>query len=486
MADLFRRYVPVPTLLQFHQDRDKYMYRFTRGVPASGKTVGCIEEILLWAIAQEPFEGVRRTRFAVVRATYPSLKSTTLRTWDYWIPGELFPVKQSVPFECKIKFTLPDATRVECEVLFLAVETEDDVKKLKSFELTGGYVNEVFEVSRSVVTTLFERTGRYPPKEQGGPTRRGVWGDTNSPSERHWYAKDELNPPKNWKFYVQPAPLIRQRNDEGETIGWERNPEAENIDNLAGGYRYYEDQVPGLKEDQLRVNIENKFGAIYAGRPVYDKEWSDDMVVPGGLHLNPGEKILIGIDTSGLNPAAVIGQTGMGSLALLDEILALDTPFEQFLTEALLPLLRVRYAGYAVLAIVDPSNPRDARTGFTPLQQLVLKGIPAVVAPTNNPKLRLDAVKHFMTRRQGLLVDPRCTLLREGFAGGYYYPQVKNSDGVFKEEPAKNDLAHLQEGLQYLALHLRRGDLAKGDPASDPIASRFRRGALRPAGYRVA
>ena len=467
---LLKNYIPEKTALQFHNDRDNFKFRFVRGVPGSGKSVMCMMEPLLWGIDQPPcFDKVRRTRFAIIRATYPALKTTTIKTFENWYPRELWPVKQSIPYNCRVNFGLNDGTEVDIEFIFLAVETAEDISKLKSLELTGAFLNEAFQLDRTVVQAAFERTGRYPSANLGAPCkRRGIWADTNSPRDSHWWAEDEAKPPQGWKFYIQPAPLIRRRDSEKRTIGWDNNPEAENIVNLGGGnyeqgYAYYRDQIPGMSEDQLRVNIENKFGSLFTGVPVYEKEWDDRMIAGGPIDINKGAEVLIGIDTSGLNPAATFAQPVGGVLTVTDEILALGAPFDTFVNDLLIPLIRRRYTGMDITAIVDPSNPRNAKTGTTAQQDLLANQIRTVVAPTNNPVFRTNAVKHFLQKRTGFVIDPGCRWLVDGFKGGYSYSTIKGTQGAVKTTPDKNDYSHPHDSLQYLCLHLRRAALGEAN-----------------------
>lgn len=463
---LERKYIPEATALQFHNDRDKYLYRFVRGVPGSGKSVMCLMEPLLWGIDQPPSnDNIRRTRFAIIRATYPALKTTTVKSFENWYPRNLWPVKQSVPYSCRVNFGMPDGTEVDIEFVFLAVETKEDIDKLKSLELTGAFINEAFQVDREVIQAAFERTGRYPSANLGAACkRRGVWADTNSPNSDHWWAKDEANPPEGWKFYIQPAPLIRRRDNEGRTLGWDPNPLAENIVNLGGGnlekgYDYYRQQIPGMREDQLRVNIENKFGSLFTGVPVYQREWDDSMVAGGPIDVARGHEVIIGIDTSGLNPAAVFMQLVNGTLVVLDEIVALDTPFEEFINDLLVPQIGYRYARNNLIAVVDPSNPKNAKTGTTAQQDLMGKQIVTVTAPSNNPVFRVNAVKYFLQRRNGIVIDPRARILIDGFKGGYSYGEIRGSKGQTRTTPDKNDFAHPHDGLQYGCLYLRRASL---------------------------
>ncbi len=91
--------------------------RVILGPFGSGKSVTCCVEIMRRAREQAPSpDRVRRTRWAVVRNTYPDLKNTTVKTWrDWW--GDAFGVFSRVaPFVHHMKFPLDDGTHVDCEV----------------------------------------------------------------------------------------------------------------------------------------------------------------------------------------------------------------------------------------------------------------------------------------------------------------------------------------------------------------------------------
>lgn len=494
-------YVPEKTAREFHMARDEYDYRFIRGVPASGKSVAAIVDMYLWAMDQTPYRGVRYTRFAAVRSTYPAIKSTLLKTWKEWFPERFWPVKKDIPYETLVVMDLPDGTVMHMEVIFIAVETADDVDKLKSLELTGGFVNEAFECDKLVITTLFERTGRYPRmnKRLGrpGPKRRGVWCDTNSPHEKHWWAEWERNPPESMKFYVQPAPLIRIRDSETqETIGWKDNPEAENVGNLADGHDYYRALIPGLTPDQIKVTIENQFAAVFPGKAVYAKEWRDGMVIDEReLTPYPNVPLLIGIDTSGFNPAAVLAQEYGGRLIIYKELVAFDTLIDTFFDDVLVStLLSPRFKDLDVFAIVDPSDPKDVRTGMTPMQLLKGRQIQTEKAPSNNPTLRINAVKYFMRLHDGLIIDNfsvqdplnpedsnrNSAVLVDGFKGGYNFPKISGSNAGYQSRPSKNDFSHVHDAVQYLALWCRRAHIKSGEQmgtdgsVDQGVAARYR------------
>lgn len=152
--------------------------RVIMGPFGSGKSVACCVEIMRRAREQAPTQdGVRRTRWAVVRNTYPDLKNTTVKTWRDWWGDDFGVFSRVAPFVHHMKFPLDDGTRVDCEVIFLAMDDEADAKKFLSLELTGIYFNEVRELKRAVVEAGDGRLGRYPSMKDGGPSWYGMIAD---------------------------------------------------------------------------------------------------------------------------------------------------------------------------------------------------------------------------------------------------------------------------------------------------------------------
>jgi hypothetical protein len=76
MADIEYDYALVPTIGRFSQSR-----KFIRGLMGpfgSGKSSGCVMDIVQWAARQPEVGGIRRSRFAVVRNTYRQLSDTSI------------------------------------------------------------------------------------------------------------------------------------------------------------------------------------------------------------------------------------------------------------------------------------------------------------------------------------------------------------------------------------------------------------------------
>ena len=223
--------------------------RVIMGPFGSGKSTLCCVEIARRARAQKPGpDGVRRTRFAVVRNTYPELKTTTLKTWRAWFGeqnGTAFgDFSGTAPYEHRIQYALADGTVVQTEVLFLAMDQEADAKKFLSLEVTGIWFNEVRELKRSIVEAGDGRIGRYPAMRDGGPSWHGIIADTNMPDEDHWlHDVAEVENPTGWSFFKQPGGVMSVNGV------WVANPAAENTKNLVP--EYYTAQLPAKSPQKM-------------------------------------------------------------------------------------------------------------------------------------------------------------------------------------------------------------------------------------------
>ena len=240
-------YNPPPTVGSFMAS-DAFV-RVVIGPVGSGKSSGCIVEIIRRAIQQAatPADGIRRTRFAVIRNTYRELKDTTRRTFEQWVSKDACTWREA-DFTCMVRFPVGDGTRVECEVMFRALDNHEDIKKLLSLELTGAYVNEVREISKDVIDAVKMRVGRYPSKMQGGVTWSGIWCDTNPWNTQHWgHTLFKRNLPDH-KMWRQPSG---------------RSTEAENRENLPKDY--YERLIAGADAEWVKVYVDGEDSSTVVG-----------------------------------------------------------------------------------------------------------------------------------------------------------------------------------------------------------------------------
>lgn len=197
------RYLPAgPVIAAFHASNAHV--RGIRGPVGSSKTTANCIELLRRAQEQSPGpDGIRRTRWAIVRNTAPQLSTTTLRTFQELVPATHSKTTMDFPITVRLQ-----AGDMDTEFLFLALDNEQDVRKLLSLELTGAFVNEAREVPLPVLDQLTARVGRYPSARQGGCTWSGIVMDTNAPDvESWWYRFAEQERPEGWQFFAQPSGL---------------------------------------------------------------------------------------------------------------------------------------------------------------------------------------------------------------------------------------------------------------------------------------
>lgn len=383
---------------------------------------------------------------------------------------------------------------MEIEVIFLALDRPEDVKKLLSLELTGIWINEAREVSKAIVDGATMRVGRYPSMRHGGPTWYGVIADTNAPEEDHWWPilegsspipdyipKEErlmLQRPENWDFFIQPAGMVEQLDGEGKTVtGYETNQDAENIQNLTPSY--YKNQIAGKTKGWIDVYIMNRLGSIAEGRPVYASYNDEVHVAKEPLEAAENVVIEVGIDF-GLTPSAVFGQRlPTGRWLILREIVTYDMGTARF-AELLMAECAHYFPGHTFNFTGDPAGDFRAQTDeTTPFEILRAKGVVARPASTNDPVMRIEAVDGILTRMvdgmPGMLLDPSCTVVRAGFRGGYRYKRMAVAgEARYQDKPDKNKYSHPHDAFQYMVLGAGEGRqvLGRNESAIPTVATR--------------
>ena len=461
-----------PTVWKFLND-DSFV-RGMVGPVGSGKSYACCAEIFKRAIQQKPSkrDGIKYSRFVIVRNSYPMLKTTTLKTWLELFPEHIYgAVRHSPPITHHIKLPSREgAAGIDLEVIFLALDQPMDVRKLLSLEVTGGWINEARELPKSIVDGLTHRVGRYPVKEDGGPTWRGVILDTNPCDDDHWiYRLSEKEPPKGrfaWKFFRQPPGVFEAKDvpDEmPEAQGyvfaagkwWKTNDKAENLNNLPVGY--YEQLLGGKNIDWIRCYAEGKFTYVQEGKPVWSEY--DDASMVDDCQVLDGEPIQIGLDF-GLTPAAVFAQrTPKGVWNVLHELVTFDMGLERFCTLLKEDINRF-FPKHELSIWGDPAGmQRDQifeNTSFDHLKNV--HGLFAKPTATNDFRTRREALAMPMSRlidnKPGFRVDRKCVRLRKSLSGGYHFKRVAIGAGQerFRDTPNKNEHSHIGDAAGYCLL----------------------------------
>lgn len=436
-----RDYQASPTIQRFQAS--EAFVRFIRGPVGGGKTTGCCQEIMRRAREQKPNpDGIRRTRWAIIRNTYGMLKDTSAKTWLEWYPESWFGKFMRTQGDMKHHITLGD---IDCEVLFRALDSPDDVKKVLSLELTGAFCNEVRELPKEIIDALTDRVGRFPAMRDGGPTWRGIIGDTNPPDEDHWFFEMEKSPPPGWDFFTQPGGLIR-RDDK-----WIANPDGENTANLEANY--YATRSAGKREDYIRVYYGNEFGFVSEGKPVFP-EYSDPMHgAKSEIPFIPGRPVYIGVGIDLHSGALFAQKRDNGQWIFIDELM-LDFGGMIHFAEQLSQKMASDFPGGTRFRVftVKPDDPYGAEAEA--VQILRGRGVVASPCRVHDATLRREAVAGALSRLiggdPGFLVSSRCKVLRKALSGGYAYGRIQGREERYHDEPAKNRYAVLAEAAQYI------------------------------------
>lgn len=412
------------------------------GPVGSGKSFGCIMEILRRATMQAPdASGTRLTRWALIRNTLQQLRATVLAdVQNYLGPVTNFRVTDQT---VQIRADLPDGTRLHADLMLIPLDTKEDQQRLLSLQLTGAWINEAREVPIDVVSALIGRLGRFPSKVQGGPTWFGLLMDTNPwDTESPYHDRFVLNPQRGWSLYHQPSGI---------------GPEAENVQNLPPGY--YENLAGDQNADWVSVHVESNWGASNAGQAVFRKSFhAPTHVREMQVVVNPHRPVLVGLDF-GRTPCAVIGQVDtFGRAIIMKEVITENMGLEMMLREHLKPiLLGDPFAGKRIIVVGDPAGTQKSQVNEEcPFDVLKQNGFTAVPAPTNNVDTRLRAVEKLMS--QQLMGEPAFQISRAGCptlvkALGSSYRFRKKRDGQLEDMPEKSHpWSDIADACQYFCL----------------------------------
>ena len=469
--------------------KDDTFFRGIRGPVGSGKSVGCCVEVFRRALQQEKnADGKRRSRWAIIRNTNPQLRTTTIKTWLDWFPeNDWGKFTWSVPYTHHIK-----KGDIDLEVIFLALDRPEDVKKLLSLELTGIWVNEAREIPKSIIDACTMRVGRFPSMRDGGPTWTGVIADTNAPEEDHWWPimagevpipdhipreqAKMLVKPDNWQFFTQPSGMVEDRNEEGEVEDYKPNKGAENQKHMMKSY--YPNLIRGKTKSWIDVYVMNRLGSIQDGKPVYQMFAPDVHVAKEEVPIAAGLPVYVGVDF-GLTPAAAFGQKVRGRWLIQSELVAIDMGIVRF-AELLRNELSSRFAACSEVYIYgDPAGDFRAQTDeSTPFQILRGAGLKAFPTHSNSVDLRLESVSSQLTKmaegKPAFMIDRRCSSLIKGFEGGYQYKRMEVSGERYADKPDKNMFSHIHDALQYLMLGAGEGRALMNSqkPAQPVVAKR--------------
>jgi hypothetical protein len=422
--------------------RSQAFFRLLAGPVGSGKTSSCIWEILRRGCEQAAGpDGIRRTRWAIVRQTLQQLRMTVLLDVLTWFrPIARYKVADQV-----IILAVGD---VFIEILLIPLEDPEDQKRLLSSQLTFCWMSEAIEMDADLIPAIAGRVGRYPSKVDGGPTFYGIIADTNMPTlGSPWHTlMDE--PPPGYAIFIQPGGL---------------QPDAENLENLPDGINYYLRLMHGKNQSWIDRYVHAKYGEDPGGTAVHRESFKMAFHVLPEIETTPGQMLLIGQDF-GRNPCSLIGQVDhRGRVNILKEVVAEDIGLELHVTKFLKPILfSESFAGHMVAAVGDPSGgARESIREETPMLAMIRLGIPCFPAPTNDPDARVRSVDAILQKQidggPALRVSRSgCPMLVRALQGAYRYAKTKGGETKALPEK-KHPWSDLADALQYICLVINSG-----------------------------
>lgn len=456
-------YTPPPTIREFVKDYrpSELFYDWIIGPVGSGKTTGVFFKLCHMASMQAPDKrGVRRSRAVVVRNTMPQLKDTTLVSWNYW-----FKDGQAGDWRATEKVFILRFGDVECEVLFRPLDTEDDVQRVLSLEVTFAIIDEFVQIPKKIIDALSARLGRYPSKKDGGATNWGMWGASNPSTEDNWWfdylhneavverinINEDLHVRRarrallgydntNVRYFVQPS-------------GY--SPDAENLENLPGMAEYYTNQAKGKSLAWIKQFLEAEWGFSISGTPVVPT-YKPNLHNYNIIKSNPRLQLGVGFDPGLAGSAFVFGQEDLhGRLLVLGELVQQGFGAERLIVERLKPYLRRRFPDHHVVILPDPAAANRSSNDEKTIVDTFKKHFDVKYEENNRLPLRLEAIEHFTTRLvdvgAALAVDTsECPMLIRALKGGWRYEIDNKRDIVKRAEPEKNQWSHVGDAFGYL------------------------------------
>ena len=434
-------YTPPDTLGEFFTSNKRV--RFVRGPIGSTKSTAMVMELFRRACEQAPDEdGMRRTKFVIVRNTLSQIRETCLQT----VYKCLRPIAHYKVSEQTVQIRMNE---IESDWLFMPLDTPENINKLLSLELTGGWVSEAREIDPEIVHNVLSRCGRFPSELAGGsaPTWYGVIMESNSFSEDSpWFTQLHKELPKNWDYILQPGAR-------DEAADWKQYLPPD----------YYDDLIESNSEDWVAQYVDNEIGPSLSGQAVFRKSFDHKYhLAEGRLEYNQNSPLVIGLDV-GRSPAAIVGQMDhQGRLLCLRECIGENIGIELFLTNHIKPMLYEHFPAGHVVCVIDPAGRNLSQIGEESVLHAINRmGLNAILASTNAIDPRLRAVEQYLNRRDGMLIDRYgCPMLVQAAQHEYKYKRSKQ--GQLGDIPEKlHPWSDIADAWQYLCLGIDSRGLAR-------------------------
>jgi hypothetical protein len=449
-----------------------------QGPLGSGKTRALCARVMRHAQEQRVSRvtGMRMSRWAIVRNTYPDLNRTTIRTWLEMFPEQVYGrLTRGQRLYHHIRFAFGEAP-VDLEIDFLALDKPDDYNKLRSAEYTGIAWNEVPFIPKELFDEGSSRL-RYPGAEHGGSEWHGMIADANAPDEDHWLAmmtgqvdfpanmtedeKRALAWPDHWGFHNQPPAVLEQYDKAGQVVGYEVNPMAENLANLPPAY--YAKMIPGKTKAWIDSRLRNVCVLVVDGSPVFPMFKRELHIAGEALRAVPNAPLTVGLDF-GLQPAAIFMQEVDNRVYVQYELIGYNEGSATFAPKVK-RFIAQHYPDHALSQVNFWGDPKgqdrpqsDMRTSYDIFAANGMKVRPPPGLKQNMISTRIEAVTTVLSTLDGVgrpraVFSPLCRTLNVAMLGRYHL--VREEEGELK--PKKDRYSNPADALQYAVLGIGEG-----------------------------
>lgn len=469
------------------------------GPVGSGKTMAALQKGLRVAALQKPTRRpdgvlVRKARIGVIRESYPSLQSTTLKSWFRIVPEAEGKFGWKAPFTHSFqKILRREGNRrdgkvleiLDCEFEFRAIGDQSVEEACRGWEINAVIIDEADLQPANLVPFLTGRVGRFSDLDASSVVDPQIILSMNMPDiENHIYLLLFDEAAEALGLTVEEAEILRSTLGDRKLIErfvqpGGREPDAENLHNLPGGRGYYVLQVAANRSTPGYVDrmVDNKPVPIQHGQAV-NANFSYTAHVRA-LQWDPRRKLILGVD-QGLFAAAVALQRDWDNQVrtLAEVVNTTRGPRGQ------VQLLKVGPTAFAkrvkrmlaekfpdltpemIRVVADPAAFAAADREDNELDWLLAfqkeLGLKVHKAKTNSAGLRNQAIWTAQDARDGYAIDPSCSHLIKAHSGGYRYAKAELGTGELRAhlEIAETIYTHVADAEQYAALE---GEHVVGD-----------------------
>lgn len=412
--------------------------------------VGCAKTSSLCASVIVPALLYPGSRWGVFRAYWWTLETTTLKRFLECLgrlgPDIIVDKRTGPPMTIWIASARKGLNGEALEPSEIIFHGLDEIEKLGSQEFNGIAVDEVSEISENIVTTLDMRLRHKRPDQEDpdgpfflnlccNPVRRSHW------IHKKFCGEHDSNPGDPWGKKFKPHP-------------------DENVKNLPPGY--YEEISSGMSAEMKIRFIDGECGPDPTGKGIFSDEFNIRMHV-GDLAFDPYFGMIRGWDFGRRRPAVVWAQKlPSGQVNRLHCLLGENEGLEAFAARVQM-ISSTRFAACKEWTdYVDPhgtakrdvsdESPVDVmfRLGFRPQWRDV--GI------NNGLGMMSKGLNTLIRGRPKSMFDRRgCSLLIEGYQGGYTYPKGTEMNPEPQKPFADGIYEHVMDADRYIEVNLAWG-----------------------------